>query len=55
MKIANLSKKDGIFVVRFRFQGKEFKKSLKTRNQGAAKAAMSVVELTIHRLHTGQL
>jgi len=52
--MANLGKKDGMFVVRFRYQGKEFKKSLKTRSEDAAKAALHVVELTIHRLHTGQ-
>lgn len=53
--MANLGTKDGIYVVRFRYQGKEYKKSLKTRNEDAAKAALHLVELTIHRLHTGQL
>jgi integrase len=53
--MANLSQKDGIYVVRFRFRGKEFKKSLKTRDSSAAEAALHVVELTIHRLHTGQI
>lgn len=53
--MANLGTKDGIFVVRFRYQGKEFKRSLKTRSEAAAKAALHLVELTLHRLHTGQL
>jgi hypothetical protein len=45
-----LGLKDGIFDVRFRFRGKEFKKSLKT----PAQAACHLIELTIHRLYTGQ-
>ncbi|MBL8829369.1 MAG: site-specific integrase [Planctomycetaceae bacterium] len=53
--MANLGKKDGVYVVRFRYQGKEFKKSLRTRSETAAKAALHLVELTIHRLHTGQV
>jgi integrase len=52
--MANLGNKDSIFHVRFRFRGKEYKKSLKVRDQGAAEAALHVVELTIHRLLTGQ-
>jgi hypothetical protein len=52
--MANLGLKDGIYVVRFRFQGKEYKKSLKTRREQDAQAALSIVRLTIHRLHTGQ-
>jgi integrase len=52
--MANLGLKDGIYVVRFRFQGKEYKKSLKTRREEDAQAALSIVRLTIHRLHTGQ-
>jgi hypothetical protein len=53
--MANLGKKDGIFHVRFRFRTKEYKKSLKTRDQGAAEAVCHLIELTIHRLHTGQI
>jgi integrase len=52
--MANLGKKDGIFHIRFRYRGKEYKKSLKTGNEGAAEAARHVVELTLHRLLTGQ-
>src|SRR5262245_18009782 len=52
--MANLGKKDGIFHIRFRFRGKEYKKSLKTGDEGAAEAARHVVELTLHRLLTGQ-
>lgn len=53
--MANIGRKDGVFHVRFRLRGKEFKKSLKTRDADAARAAGHLVELTLHRLHTGQL
>lgn len=53
--MAHLSTKDGIFAARFRYQGKEYKKSLKTRDEATAQAAKHVIELTIHRLHTGQV
>ncbi len=53
--MANIGQKDGIFHVRFRFRGKEYKKSLKTHDKGAATAALHVVTLTIHRLLTGQI
>ena len=52
--MANLGRKGGIFHVRFRFRGREYKKSLKTRDEGAAKAACHLIELTVHRLLTGQ-
>jgi integrase len=52
--MANLGQKAGIFHVRFRFHGREYKKSLKTRSRSAAEAAGHLIELTIHRLHTGQ-
>jgi hypothetical protein len=52
--MANLGKKGDIFCIRFRYSGKEYKKSLKTRNPGAADAARHLIELTIHRLLTGQ-
>jgi integrase len=52
--MANVGQKDGIFHIRFRFRGKEYKKSLKTHDGGAAEAARHVVELTLHRLLTGQ-
>jgi hypothetical protein len=52
--MANLGQKDGIFHVRFRYAGKEFKKSLKIRDRADAEAARNLIELTIHRLRTGQ-
>jgi integrase len=52
--MANLAQKDGIYLIRFRFHGKEFKKSLKVRDKSTAEAARNLVELTIHRLVTGQ-
>lgn len=53
--MANLIQKDGIYVVRFRFESKEYKRSLKTRDKTAADAARNSVGLTIHRLLTGML
>jgi hypothetical protein len=53
--MANLGQKNGIFHVRFQFCAKEYKKSLKTDNQAAAEAAYHLIELTIHRLHTGAM
>src|SRR5205823_10990530 len=53
--MANLGLKGGVYHVRFRLRGKEYKKSLKTRDESAARGALHLVELTLHRLHTGQL
>src|SRR6185369_2244318 len=53
--MANLAQKNGTWLVRFRFLGKEFKRSLKTSNEREATAAQHAVEWTIHRLETGQL
>ena len=53
--MANLGKKGDTYCARFRLRGKEYKKSLKTRDESAAKAALHLIELTLHRLHTGQL
>lgn len=53
--MANLGQKAGIYLIRFRFQGKEYKKSLKLRDRTDAEAARNLVELTIHRLKTGQV
>jgi len=53
--MANLGQKDGIYHIRFRYLGREYKKSLKTRQKSAADAARNLVELTIHRLTTGQI
>ena len=51
--MANLGRKGDIYVARFRFQGKEYKKSLKTTSLADARAAMHGVEQAIHRLTTG--
>jgi integrase len=53
--MANINQKSGVFHVRFRFGGKQYKKSLKTRDRADARAALHGVEQTIHRLSTGQL
>ncbi len=53
--MANLGQKGGIYLIRFRYQGTEYKRSLKTRIDREAAAAKNTVELTIHRLLTGLL
>ncbi len=52
--MANLGQKGGVYHVRFRYRNREYKKSLKTRDPSAAAAARHLVELTLHRLLTGQ-
>ena len=53
--MAHLSQKNGVYLVRFTFRGKEFKKSLRTRNRTDALAAIGIVSTTIHRLTVGLL
>src|SRR5437660_810649 len=53
--MANLGKKDDIYVARFRYAGKEYKKSLRTTRKADAEAAMHAVERAIHGLTTGML
>lgn len=53
--MANLGKKGDLYVARFRFGGKEYKKSLKTTHKADAKAAMHGIERVIHGLTTGML
>lgn len=53
--MANLGLKNGTYIIRFRFGGKEYKRSLKTDSESDAEAAKNSVELTIHRLLTGML
>ncbi|MFH5804464.1 tyrosine-type recombinase/integrase [Alienimonas sp. DA493] len=53
--MANLGQKGGIYLARFRYGGREYKKSLKTRDRKEAENALKVVETTIHRLTTGTL
>jgi integrase len=48
--MANLSKKNGVYLARFRFEGKEYKRSLKTADRKAAEGAMHRVEDALHRL-----
>jgi hypothetical protein len=48
--MANLTQKDGIYLIRFRCLGKEYKRSLKTRSKTDAEGAKAAVETTIHRL-----
>lgn len=53
--MASLERKDEIFCVRFRFRQQSYKRSLKTHDRSAAQAALNLIELTLHRLLTGQL
>jgi integrase len=53
--MASLDQKNGVFVIRFRHGGKQFKKSLRTRDQTDAVGALHLVQHTIYRLTTGQL
>ncbi|MFO0952631.1 MAG: tyrosine-type recombinase/integrase [Isosphaeraceae bacterium] len=51
--MANLGRKGDLFVARFRYGGKEFKRSLKTTRLDDARAALGGVERTLHGLATG--
>jgi hypothetical protein len=51
--MANLGKKGDLYLARFRYQGKEYKKSLKTTQPADARAAMHGIERAIHGLTTG--
>src|SRR6476620_5247384 len=53
--MANLGQKDGVYHVRFRLGGKEYKRSLKVRDRHEAATARNLVQVTLHRLRTGQL
>jgi integrase len=51
--MANLGKKNGIYLARFRYGGKEYKKSLMTSDLTSGRAAMHRVEDALHRLAIG--
>jgi hypothetical protein len=53
--MANLGRKGSLYIARFRFQGKEYKKSLKTTDLADATAAMHAIERTIHHMTVGTL
>ncbi|MEQ8836695.1 MAG: hypothetical protein RID07_07810, partial [Lacipirellulaceae bacterium] len=53
--MAHLTQRNGVFNVRFRAAGKYFQKSLKTREQADATAALHGVEQTLHLLKIGKL
>ncbi len=53
--MASLYRRGGVFCLRFRFQGLEFKRSLKTHSAADADCAKAIVEQTLYRLRTGQL
>lgn len=53
--MANVQQKNGVYHVRFRFGGQQFKRSLKTTDAKAAKAAHNVVEVALYRLNRGWL
>jgi hypothetical protein len=51
--MANLGKKGDLYIARFRYLGKEYKKSLKTTQAADARAAMHGIERAVHGLATG--
>lgn len=53
--MANMAKKDGIYIARFRYLGKEYKRSLRTSDATDAKTAMLEVERALHRLAINML
>ena len=53
--MAHLAKKGEWFIARFTWDGKEYKKSLKTKDEGDAKAALRDVENRIHDLHRSKV
>jgi integrase len=53
--MANLGTKNGVYLARFRYLGKEYKKSLKTGDLGNARAALRRVEDALHWLAIGHL
>jgi hypothetical protein len=53
--MANIGMKNCVYLARFRCQGKEYKKSLKTTNPEHARAALRRVEDTLHWLAIGHL
>src|SRR4051794_26045596 len=53
--MANLGKKGDLYVARFRYHGKEYKKSLRTTRRADAEAAMHGIERAMHGLATGLL
>src|SRR5260370_42015654 len=53
--MANLGMKNGISARRFRYVGKEYKRSLKTADRDDADAALVEVQRAIHRLTVGIL
>jgi hypothetical protein len=53
--MANLGKENGVYLARFRYQGHEYKKSLKTSDVAHARAALRRVEDALHWLTIGHL
>jgi len=51
--MAHLDRKDAIYLARFRFGGKEYKRSLKTADKRDAEAAINEIQRAIHRLTIG--
>jgi hypothetical protein len=51
--MANLGVKNGTYLARFRYRGREYKKSLKTTSLDNARAAMHRIEDALHCLAIG--
>lgn len=53
--MAILDQKNGVYLARFRFAGRQFKRSLKTTDRKDAEAALLEVKRAIHRLTIGMV
>ncbi len=53
--MAELIQKNQKYYVRFRLDGKRYKKSLKTTVESDAEGAKDIVNVCLYRIHTGQL
>ena len=51
--MASIFLKDGVFVARFRHQGREYKRSLKTGDRRDAEHALAEIVRAVHRLRVG--
>lgn len=55
LPMPSLYRRADVHWIRFRFQGREFKRSLKSPSTADAAVANAIVVQTLHRLRTGQL
>ena len=53
--MANLGKKNSVYLARFRYNGKEYKRSLKTSDKVDADGALLEIQRVLHRLAIGMI